>query len=75
MQLTDRSGQLRDTLYSVSGFRAPDGRPDGLIGVIVDISPLKEAGTGSRARPCHRRIGCRRQGGFPTNMSHEIRTR
>ena len=32
MQAAD--GSLRDMLYSVSGFRAPDGTPGGLIGVI-----------------------------------------
>jgi len=30
-------------LYSVNGFRLADGRPGGLIGVIVDISDLKAA--------------------------------
>ncbi|HEX5804213.1 MAG TPA: response regulator, partial [Azospira sp.] len=36
-------GQPHHVLYSVCGFPLADGRPGGLIGVIVDISPLKEA--------------------------------
>src|SRR5574343_1958764 len=41
--MTDAEGRRRDSLYSVSGFRLPDGRPGGLIGVIVDITALKDA--------------------------------
>ena len=36
-------GRAHQTLYSVSGFRDPDGSPSGLVGIIVDITPLKEA--------------------------------
>jgi PAS domain S-box-containing protein len=36
-------GRDHQTLYSVSGFRSPDGSPAGLVGVIVDITPLKQA--------------------------------
>jgi len=36
-------GKLHHVLYSVSGFSLADGRPGGLIGVIVDITPLKDA--------------------------------
>ncbi len=36
-------GQVHHTLYSASGFRKPDGAPAGLVGVIVDVEPLKRA--------------------------------
>jgi len=36
-------GRTHDTLYWVSGFRLNDGRPGGLLGVIVDISETKSA--------------------------------
>lgn len=35
-------GKVHQTLYSVSGFRSADGAPAGLVGVIVDITPMKE---------------------------------
>lgn len=35
-------GKLHQTLYSVSGFRDAHGVPVGLVGVIVDITPIKE---------------------------------
>ena len=36
-------GKAHHTLYSVSGFRKPDGSPGGLVGVIVDIEPRSPA--------------------------------
>ncbi|MBT0963950.1 PAS domain S-box protein [Denitromonas iodatirespirans] len=36
-------GQRRDTLYWGRGFRLADGRPGGLLGVVVDISEAKAA--------------------------------
>jgi PAS domain S-box-containing protein len=33
-------GKPHHTMYSVSGFRMPDGSPGGLVGVIVDVEPL-----------------------------------
>jgi PAS domain S-box-containing protein len=35
-------GKPHHTLYSVSGFRMPDGSPGGLVGVIVDVEPLHQ---------------------------------
>ena len=74
MQLTDAHGRVRDTLYSVSGFRAPHGRPDGLIGVIVDISPLKEAEREAERARAAAESAAAAKADFLANMSHEIRT-
>ncbi len=65
---------MRDTLYSVSGFRAPHGRPDGLIGVIVDISPLKEAEREAERARAAAESAAAAKADFLANMSHEIRT-
>ena len=36
-------GEVHQTLYSVDGFRLADGRVGGLIGLIVDLTPLRRA--------------------------------
>jgi len=36
-------GQVHQTLYAVSGFQGADGQPSGMVGVIVDITPIREA--------------------------------
>jgi len=74
IQLVDAEGRTRDTLYSVSGFSTPDGQPDGLVGVIVDISALKEAEReAGRAREAAEAAAAAKAD-FLANMSHEIRT-
>ena len=74
VQLVDAEGRSRDTLYSVCGFSTPDGRPDGLVGVIVDISALKEAEReAGRAREAAEAAAAAKAD-FLANMSHEIRT-
>jgi len=60
-------GNLHHSLYSVSGFPLADGRPGGLIGVIVDITPLKDAQAAAEE-------ATRMKSDFLANMSHEIRT-
>lgn len=42
-------GKMHQTLYSASSFRRPDGSPGGLVGALVDITPLKEAESALRA--------------------------
>jgi two-component system, sensor histidine kinase and response regulator len=65
MQAAD--GQIHDTLYSVTGFQTTDGEAGGLIGVIVDITPLKTAEREAEAAAAAK-------ADFLANMSHEIRT-
>ena len=72
MQAAD--GTLRDTLYSVTGFRTTEGEPGGLIGVIVDITPLKNAERESERARAAAEEAAAAKADFLANMSHEIRT-
>ena len=74
VQMADATGRLRDTLYSISGFRSPDGTPGGLIGIIVDISPLKEAKREAERAQAAAESAAAAKADFLANMSHEIRT-
>ena len=67
-------GSLRDTLYAVSGFRSPDGTPGGLIGVIVDITPQKDAEREAEKARAAAESAAAAKADFLANMSHEIRT-
>jgi len=67
-------GSLRDTLYSVSAFRSPDGSPGGLIGVIVDITAQKEAEREAERARAAAESAAAAKSDFLANMSHEIRT-
>ena len=67
MEMDFADGKRRHVLFACSGFSLADGRPGGLIGVIVDISAQKHA----------QRIAedaARAKADFLANMSHEIRT-
>jgi PAS domain S-box-containing protein len=72
MQRAD--GEVRDTLYAVSGFRSPDGAPGGLIGVIVDITAQKEAEREADKARAAAESAAAAKSDFLANMSHEIRT-
>ncbi|WP_412478430.1 response regulator [Azonexus sp. IMCC34839] len=74
VQLPSADGSLRDTLYSVTGFRAPDGEPGGLIGVIVDISAQKQAERDAEEARGIAEKAAAAKADFLANMSHEIRT-
>ena len=74
VQMQDANSRLADTLYSISGFRSPDGTPGGLIGIIVDISPLKEAKRTAEKAQAAAEMAAAAKADFLANMSHEIRT-
>jgi two-component system sensor histidine kinase/response regulator len=74
MAMPCADGSVRDTLYSVSGFRAPDGSPGGLIGVIVDITAQKTAEREADQARAAAEAAAAAKADFLANMSHEIRT-
>ena len=66
--------KTHEILYSLSGFRLADGSPGGLIGVIADVSDLKEKE--SKLEQAYRiaQEATEAKSMFLANMSHEIRT-
>ncbi|MFP5381103.1 MAG: sensor histidine kinase [Gammaproteobacteria bacterium] len=67
-------GRTHHTLYSVSGFRRPDGSPGGLVGIIVDITPQKEAEAALAEAKHAAESADRVKSAFLATMSHELRT-
>jgi PAS domain S-box-containing protein len=67
-------GKTHDTLYSVTGFANRDGTPGGLVGLIVDITQLKEAEREARQARAVAEAATQAKAEFLANMSHEIRT-
>ncbi|HMX17360.1 MAG TPA: PAS domain S-box protein, partial [Rhodocyclaceae bacterium] len=67
-------GKAHDALYSVTGFANPDGSPGGLVGLIVDITPLKEAEREASNARAAAEAAAAAKADFLANMSHEIRT-
>jgi len=66
--------RTHDTLYSVTGFTNRDGTPGGLVGLIVDITPLKNAEREAHQARLAAEAAARSKTDFLANMSHEIRT-
>ncbi|WPL14512.1 Aerobic respiration control sensor protein ArcB [Thiorhodovibrio litoralis] len=67
LPITFADGRDHDVLYWVASFDLSGGRRGGLIGIIVDISALKEAQRLAEE-------ATRAKSDFLANMSHEIRT-
>ena len=72
--MRDADGEIRDTLYSVTGFRTTEGEPGGLVGVIVDITALKHAEREAEKARQAAEDAASAKADFLANMSHEIRT-
>jgi hemerythrin-like metal-binding protein/PAS domain S-box-containing protein len=43
LQIPFSDGRLHDTIYSIAGFRRPDGSPGGLVGTFMDVSDIRSA--------------------------------
>ena len=67
-------GQIHTTLYSVDGFKLSDGRPGGLIGLLVDISDQKRVAEELKVAKAKAEEATQMKSMFLANMSHEIRT-
>ena len=67
-------GKIHHVLYSVTGFRNADGSPGGLIGVIVDVTSLKEAEAAAQEARRLAEAAAETKATFLATMSHEIRT-
>lgn len=67
-------GKVHHTLYSVAGFRDDKGAPAGLVGVIVDITALKDTEAELREAKHAAEAADRIKSAFLATMSHELRT-
>jgi PAS domain S-box-containing protein len=67
-------GQTHVTLYSVDGFKLSDGRPGGLIGLLVDITDQKRIAAELQVAKAKAEEATEMKSMFLANMSHEIRT-
>jgi len=67
-------GEVHQTMYSVAGFRGPFGQPAGLVGIIVDVTPLKATEAELRTAKAAAESADRLKSAFLATMSHELRT-
>ncbi len=74
IRMTAVDGREHDTLYTVTGFQGANGALGGLIGVIVDITPLKNAERDAERARAAAEAAAATKAEFLANMSHEIRT-
>jgi len=74
LPITYADGQTHVTLYSVDGFHLADGRPGGLIGLLVDITERKDLEEELRIAKRRAEEATEMKSMFLANMSHEIRT-
>jgi PAS domain S-box-containing protein len=69
-----RTGRSADIIINKATYNNTDGTVAGLVGVMVDITELKEAGEELRKAKEAAEAAVRAKSEFLANMSHEIRT-
>ena len=74
VRMTFADGSIHDVLYSATGFVNRDGSPGGMVGVVVDISMLKNAERDAQRARAAAEAAASAKADFLANMSHEIRT-
>jgi PAS domain S-box-containing protein len=67
-------GTLRQALYQITPFKLADGSPGGIIGITVDVTPLKAMQADLQKTTAAAEHTTRLEKDFIANISHEIRT-
>jgi PAS domain S-box-containing protein len=71
---TLKDGKQVDLQITKAAIKGPDGKPTGLVGVVVDLTEIKQAGRQLMAAKSAAESANRLKSDFLANMSHEIRT-
>ena len=74
IELPHADGDLHQMLYSATSFHRPDGKPGGIVGVLVDITEQKQAEAKLAAARDVAESADRVKSAFLATMSHELRT-
>ena len=74
IEIPHANGDLYQMLYSATSFHGPDGKPGGIVGVLVDITEQKEAEAELATARDIAESADRVKSAFLATMSHELRT-
>ena len=74
IEIPHANGDLYQMLYSATSFHGPDGKPGGIVGVLVDITEQKQAEVELATARDIAESADRVKSAFLATMSHELRT-